>query len=110
MGISNKEALDCFASDDLIGIGMEADAVRRRLHPEGVVTYSLDGKISYAEPSAPAQAQQAPKKYVPKKVVPKSKPAANNANAAGATSSGTATVEKKKPRKLNRATAPAAEG
>ena len=60
--------------------------------------------------SAPAQAQQAPKKYVPKKVVPKSKPAANNANAAGATSSGTATVEKKKPRKLNRATAPATEG
>jgi cyclic dehypoxanthinyl futalosine synthase len=52
MGISNKEALDCFASDDLIGIGMEADAVRRRLHPEGVVTYSLDGKISYIEPDA----------------------------------------------------------
>jgi uncharacterized protein YcgI (DUF1989 family) len=60
--------------------------------------------------SAPAQAQQAPKKYVPKKVVPKSKPAANSTNAAGATSSGTATVEKKKPRKLNRPTAPTAEG
>jgi cyclic dehypoxanthinyl futalosine synthase len=50
MGISRTEALDCFASDDLIGIGMEADAVRRRLHPEGVVTYSLDGKTSYGEP------------------------------------------------------------
>jgi hypothetical protein len=58
---------------------------------------------------APAQAQQAPKKYVPKKVVPKSKPAANTANATGATSSGTATVEKKKPRKLSRATAPATQ-
>jgi cyclic dehypoxanthinyl futalosine synthase len=46
MAICNKEALDCFASDDLIGIGMEADAVRRRLHPEGVVTYALDGKVS----------------------------------------------------------------
>jgi cyclic dehypoxanthinyl futalosine synthase len=55
MGISRNEALECFASDDLIGIGMEADAVRRLLHPEGVVTYTLDGKISYAESNAPAR-------------------------------------------------------
>jgi cyclic dehypoxanthinyl futalosine synthase len=48
MGISRNEALDCFRSDDLIGIGMEADAVRRKLHPEGVVTYTLDGKVSYS--------------------------------------------------------------
>ena len=47
MGISRKEALDYLQSDDLIGIGMEADAVRRRLHPEGVVTYTLDGRIDY---------------------------------------------------------------
>jgi cyclic dehypoxanthinyl futalosine synthase len=47
MGISWKEALDCFKSDDLIGIGMEADSVRRRLHPEGVVTYTIDGRIHY---------------------------------------------------------------
>jgi cyclic dehypoxanthinyl futalosine synthase len=47
MGISRKDALDCFESDDLIGIGMEADAVRRRLHPEGVVSYALDGRINY---------------------------------------------------------------
>lgn len=40
MGISRQQAMDCFESDDLIGIGMEADAVRHRLHPEGVVTYS----------------------------------------------------------------------
>jgi cyclic dehypoxanthinyl futalosine synthase len=45
MGISWKDALDCFKSDDLIGIGMEADSVRRRLHPEGVVTYTIDGRI-----------------------------------------------------------------
>ena len=48
MGISRKEALDCFQSDDLIGIGMEADAVRRRLHPEGVVSYTIDGRIDHA--------------------------------------------------------------
>jgi cyclic dehypoxanthinyl futalosine synthase len=49
MGISQKDALDCFASDDLIGIGMEADAVRRRLHPDGVVSYTIDGRIDYAK-------------------------------------------------------------
>jgi cyclic dehypoxanthinyl futalosine synthase len=47
MGITRKEALDCFQSDDLIGIGMEADAVRRRLHPERVVSYTIDGRIDY---------------------------------------------------------------
>jgi cyclic dehypoxanthinyl futalosine synthase len=49
MGISRKDALDCFESDDLIGIGMEADAVRRRLHPEGVVSYTIDGRIDYTK-------------------------------------------------------------
>jgi cyclic dehypoxanthinyl futalosine synthase len=49
MGISRKDALDCFQSDDLIGIGMEADAVRRRLHPEGVVSYTIDGRIDYTK-------------------------------------------------------------
>lgn len=48
MGITRKQALDCFQSDDLIGIGMEADAVRRRLHPEGVVSYTIDGRIDYS--------------------------------------------------------------
>ncbi len=45
--ISRCEALDRFASDDLIGIGMEADALRRKLHPEGVVTYIVDRNINY---------------------------------------------------------------
>src|SRR5271170_2897171 len=49
MGISRNEALDCFASNDLIGIGMEADALRRRLHPEGVVSYTIDGRVAYTE-------------------------------------------------------------
>jgi cyclic dehypoxanthinyl futalosine synthase len=44
-GITPQQALDCFASDDLIGIGMEADAIRRRLHPEGVVGYALEAEI-----------------------------------------------------------------
>jgi cyclic dehypoxanthinyl futalosine synthase len=48
MGISREQALDCFNSDDLIGIGMEADAVRRRLHPEGVVSYGIEGEIACA--------------------------------------------------------------
>ena len=47
MGITRQQALDCFASDDLIGIGMEADAVRRKLHPDGVVSYIIDRNINY---------------------------------------------------------------
>jgi cyclic dehypoxanthinyl futalosine synthase len=46
MGITNQQALDCFASDDLIGIGMEADAVRRTFHPEGVVSYTIDTTLN----------------------------------------------------------------
>ena len=45
--ISREEALDLFGSDDLIGIGMAADALRRKLHPEGVVTYIIDRNINY---------------------------------------------------------------
>jgi cyclic dehypoxanthinyl futalosine synthase len=50
MGISRKQALDCFQSDDLVGIGMEADAVRRRLHPEGVVGYVVEHRIDFPAP------------------------------------------------------------
>jgi cyclic dehypoxanthinyl futalosine synthase len=45
--ISRQEAIDMFASDDLVGIGMEADAMRRKLHPEGVVSYIIDRNINY---------------------------------------------------------------
>ena len=48
MGISREQARNCFASDDLVGMGMEADAVRRRVHPEGVVTYSIQSQVSYS--------------------------------------------------------------
>jgi cyclic dehypoxanthinyl futalosine synthase len=47
MSLTRQQALDMFRSDDLIGIGMEADAVRRRLHPEGVVSYIIDRNINY---------------------------------------------------------------
>ena len=47
MPLTRQEALDRFHSPDLIGLGFEADAVRRRLHPEGVVTYIIDRNINY---------------------------------------------------------------
>jgi cyclic dehypoxanthinyl futalosine synthase len=45
--LSYAEALDQFRSEDLIGIGMAADALRRKLHPEGVVSYIIDRNINY---------------------------------------------------------------
>ena len=45
--ISRAEAIDMFESDDLIGIGMEADAIRRKLHPDGIVSYIIDRNINY---------------------------------------------------------------
>ena len=50
MGISRQQALDCLRSDDLIGMGMEADALRRQLHPEGVVTYRCVYDVDVADP------------------------------------------------------------
>jgi len=45
--MTRAEALDLLRSPDLTGIGMAADAVRKRLHPEGVVTYIIDRNINY---------------------------------------------------------------
>ncbi len=45
--MTREQALDYFQSPDLIGLGFEADAVRRRLHPEGVVSYIIDRNINY---------------------------------------------------------------
>ncbi len=47
MSLTKAQALEMFRSDDLIGIGMEADAVRRKLHPDGIVTYIIDRNINY---------------------------------------------------------------
>jgi len=45
--MTQQEAIDLLQSDDLVGIGMAADALRRKLHPEGVVTYIIDRNINY---------------------------------------------------------------
>jgi cyclic dehypoxanthinyl futalosine synthase len=45
--LSKHNAVEMFRSDDLIGIGMEADSLRRKLHPDGVVTYVIDRNINY---------------------------------------------------------------
>ena len=47
MSLTQAQALELYRSDDLIGIGMEADAVRRKLHPDSVVTYIIDRNINY---------------------------------------------------------------
>jgi len=47
MSISNQEALDLFASDDLIGVGMAANAVRNKKNNPRVVTYQIDRNINY---------------------------------------------------------------
>jgi len=50
--LTREQALDCLASDDLIGLGMEADALRRSLHPEGVVTYALARNVAWPADTA----------------------------------------------------------
>ena len=47
MTLSKQQALEMFQSNDLIGIGMEADALRRKLHSDGVVSYIIDRNINY---------------------------------------------------------------
>ena len=46
-----QDARNALAGSDLLELGMEADQVRRALHPEGVVTYALTapGKLMLAE-------------------------------------------------------------
>ena len=45
--MTRAEAIDLFNSNDLVGLGMAADQVRRKLHPEGVVSYIIDRNINY---------------------------------------------------------------
>ncbi|MGA3292837.1 MAG: cyclic dehypoxanthinyl futalosine synthase [Candidatus Acidiferrales bacterium] len=47
MGLTPQEALDLFNSDDLIGIGMAANEVRRAKTDPRVVTYQIDRNINY---------------------------------------------------------------
>ncbi len=47
MRTTTGQALEMLRSDDLIGVGQEADSVRARLHPGGVITYQIDRNINY---------------------------------------------------------------
>jgi len=47
MSLTPKEALDLFNSDDLIGIGMAANEVRRKKTDPRVATYQIDRNINY---------------------------------------------------------------
>jgi cyclic dehypoxanthinyl futalosine synthase len=46
--LSPDEGLALFASDDLPALGAAADRVRRRLHPDPVVTYIVDCNLNYS--------------------------------------------------------------
>ena len=47
MRISKLQAIEILESDDLIGIGMEADAARRNFHPGQIATYIIDRNINH---------------------------------------------------------------
>ena len=47
MSLTVEETLDLFASDDLIGIGMAATAVRNKKNDPHVATYQIDRNINY---------------------------------------------------------------
>ncbi len=45
--MTGEQAREYFASDDLIGIGMEADSLREKLHPDGIASYIIDRNINH---------------------------------------------------------------
>jgi cyclic dehypoxanthinyl futalosine synthase len=45
--LSRAEGIALLRDADLLELGMLADAVRQRLHPEGIVTYIVDRNINY---------------------------------------------------------------
>ncbi|MGA2810104.1 MAG: cyclic dehypoxanthinyl futalosine synthase [Candidatus Acidiferrum sp.] len=47
MALSKQAAIDMLASDDLVGIGMQAHAVRMAKNDPRVVTYQIDRNINY---------------------------------------------------------------
>ncbi|MDF1615343.1 cyclic dehypoxanthinyl futalosine synthase [Desulfurivibrio dismutans] len=47
--VTAAEALDLVAATDLLQLGLLADVVRRRLHPEPMVTYIIDRNINYTD-------------------------------------------------------------
>ena len=47
--LTEKEALDLFRESNLYDLGFLADAIRRRMHPDPVVTYVIDRNINYTD-------------------------------------------------------------
>ena len=47
MGITPQVALELFHSDDLVGIGMAANQVRKKKNDPRIVTYQIDRNINY---------------------------------------------------------------
>ncbi len=45
--ITRKEALSMLKSADLLDLGLTADSMRKRLHPEKIVTFVVDRNINY---------------------------------------------------------------
>ncbi len=45
--MTRAEAIDLYNNSDFLEIGMAADAVRRKLHPDGIVSYIIDRNINY---------------------------------------------------------------
>ena len=45
--LRHEEGVALLRDGDLLELGMLADSVRRRLHPEGIVTYIIDRNINY---------------------------------------------------------------
>src|SRR6185295_6973209 len=45
--LTREEGIALLRGADLLELGMLADAVRQRLHPEGLVTYIIDRNINY---------------------------------------------------------------
>lgn len=42
--MTRQQAIDLFQSDDLIALGMAAEAIRDKLHPERIVSYCLEAE------------------------------------------------------------------
>ncbi|MBI4653391.1 MAG: hypothetical protein HY752_00090 [Nitrospirae bacterium] len=45
--LTKKDALTFLKSADLLGLGMMAERMRKKLHPDGIVTFIIDRNINY---------------------------------------------------------------
>ena len=45
--LEEADALEIFRSSDFLSLGAVADEIRKRLHPEGMITYVIDRNINY---------------------------------------------------------------